>query len=33
MASDLLGEIVVIKRNGGDGARFPLKTKQCTFGR
>ena len=33
MASDLLGEIVVIKRNGGDGARFPLKAKQCIFGR
>jgi len=33
MSEQLLGEIVVIKRNGSDGARFPLRLKQCTFGR
>ncbi|XP_065071797.1 proliferation marker protein Ki-67-like [Rhopilema esculentum] len=33
MSSDLVGEIVVIKRSGNDGARFPLRSAHCTFGR
>jgi len=29
----LYGKIVVIKRNGTDGAQFPLTTTSCLFGR
>ncbi|CAH1782968.1 unnamed protein product, partial [Owenia fusiformis] len=29
----LYGKIVVIKRNGSDGAHFPLTSKTCLFGR
>ncbi|EDO36884.1 predicted protein, partial [Nematostella vectensis] len=31
--SELLGRIIVIKRNGADGAHFPLRTRECLFGR
>lgn len=33
MSNDLHGEIVIIKRNGTDGARYPLKASKCIFGR
>eukprot|EP00794_Sanderia_malayensis_P005604 gene5604-6294_t len=33
MSEDLFGEVVVIKRNGSDGARFPFRKSHCTFGR
>lgn len=29
----LYGKIIVIKRNGADGAHFPLTTTSCLFGR
>ena len=31
--TELLGKIVVIKRNGADGAHFPLRSRECRFGR
>lgn len=31
--NDLIGKIVVIKRNGADGPQFPLRTNECLFGR
>ena len=33
MAGHLYGKIVVIKRNGSDGALFPLTQHTCQFGR